>query len=115
MALWINASDDQELIPGVTRDQNGRRVFTDPAIGWLRTILAFRTAGMSIEMIRHYLDLYSKGEETIPARYQLLVEQQHLTKQKLDDLAQQLEVINEKVRSYNGWIHPAKRTQNKKG
>lgn len=106
---------DQELIPGVRRDHNGRRMFDDAALGWLRTIIAFRTAGMSIDMIRHYLDLYNQGEETIPARYQLLVKQQQLTRQKLDDLTRQLEVINEKVQSYNGWIHPSGSTQNKKG
>ncbi|NOU98803.1 MerR family transcriptional regulator [Paenibacillus planticolens] len=105
---------DQELIPGVTRDQNGHRIFDDAALGWLRTIIAFRTAGMSIDMIRHYLDLYNQGEETFPARYQLLVQQQQLTKQKLDDLSRQLEVINMKVQSYNGWIHLAGFTQDDK-
>jgi len=98
---------DQELIPGVTRDQNGRRVFDDTALGWLRTIIAFRTAGMSIDMIRHYLDLYTQGEETIPARYQLLMKQQQLTRQKIDELTQQLNVINEKVQTYSDWIHPS--------
>ncbi|WMT40927.1 MerR family transcriptional regulator [Paenibacillus sp. D2_2] len=106
---------DQELIPGVTRDHNGRRMFDDASLGWLRTIIAFRTAGMSIDMIRHYLDLYNQGEETIPARYQLLVQQQQLTMQKIDDLTHQLEVINEKVQSYNGWTHPAGSTPIKKG
>lgn len=97
---------DQELIPGVARDRSGRRAFDDVALGWLRTIIAFRAAGMSIEMIRHYLELYKQGEETIPARHRLLVEQQALTRQKLEELAKQLDVINEKVRSYDGWIHP---------
>ncbi|MCR8645458.1 MerR family transcriptional regulator [Paenibacillus sp. N1-5-1-14] len=97
---------DQNLIPSIIRDQNGRRVFDDTSLGWLRTIIAFRTAGMSIDMIRYYLDLYHQGEETIPARYQLLVEQQQLTQHKLDDLTHQLKVINEKVQSYTGWIHP---------
>jgi MerR family transcriptional regulator, aldehyde-responsive regulator len=105
---------DQDLIPGVIRDQNGRRRFDDAALGWLRTIIAFRTAGMSIDTIRHYLDLYNQGEETIPARYQLLVKQEQLTRQKLDDLTLQLEVINKKLQSYNGWIHPDGNIQNKK-
>lgn len=97
---------DQELIPGVVRDRHGRRVFDEIALGWLRTIIAFRSAGMSIDMIRHYLELYDQGEDTIPARYQLLVEQQRLTRQKLDDLARQLEIIDEKVQSYSGWMQP---------
>lgn len=96
---------DQELIPGVERDRNGRRMFDDVALGWLRTIIAFRAAGMSIEMIRHYLDLYNQGEETIPARHRLLAEQQELTRLRLEELTRQLEVISEKVRSYDGWTH----------
>ncbi|QAY67571.1 MerR family transcriptional regulator [Paenibacillus protaetiae] len=96
---------DQELIPGVTRDQNGRRMFDETALGWLRTIIAFRTAGMPIDQIRRYLELYDQGEDTIPERYRLLVQQQELTRRKLDDLAHQLEIINEKVRSYSEWAH----------
>jgi len=98
---------DRELIPGVGRDANGRRRFDDASLGWLRTVIAFRTAGMSIESIRHYQKLYERGEETIDERYRLLVHQQQLTEQKLEELRQQMEVINEKVRSYSKWIQPA--------
>ncbi|OPH51860.1 hypothetical protein BC351_34155 [Paenibacillus ferrarius] len=91
---------DQDLIPGVVRDENNRRLFNDDALRWLKTILAFRSTGMSVKMIQSYLELYKQGDETIPERYNLLVEQQRLTKQQLSDLSQQLEVINEKVRTY---------------
>lgn len=62
--------------------------------------MAFRSTGMSVKMIQNYLELYKQGDETIPERYNLLVEQQRLTKQKLSDLTEQFEVINEKVRTY---------------
>lgn len=96
---------DQELIPGVVRDENNRRVFNEIALNWLRTITAFRTAGMSVKMIHKYLELYKQGEKTIPERYKLLLEQQYLTQQKLENLKEQLEVINEKVKTYHDWMN----------
>ena len=99
---------DQDLIPGVIRDENNRRLFDEDALRWLNTIMAFRSSGMPVKMIQNYLELYKQGDETIPERYDLLVEQQHLTEQKLSDLTQQLEVINEKVRTYYDSIRKMK-------
>ncbi|CAI6083141.1 MerR family transcriptional regulator [Cohnella sp. JJ-181] len=96
---------DLDLIPGVERDLNNRRVFGDAALGWLKTIIAFRTAGMSVESIQNYLALYEKGDATIPERYELLVVQQQAVAEKLEELRKQMNVINEKVATYYDRIH----------
>ncbi|SET33699.1 MerR family transcriptional regulator [Paenibacillus sp. NFR01] len=100
---------DMELIPGVKRDANNRRLFDDASLGWLKTIIAFRTAGMSVELIKSYLELYEQGDATIPDRYGLLVEQRRLTAEKLEEMNKQMKVIDEKVDTYYD-----KMAQNKK-
>ena len=48
-------------------------------------------------MIQKYLELYKQGENTIPERFELLVVSQKISQQKLKDLMEQVEIINDKV------------------
>ena len=65
------------LIPPIKRNENGVREFDEEDLKWIAFSRQMRNAGLSIESLIEYLALFRSGEETVPARMDLLVEQQH--------------------------------------
>ena len=43
---------DKELIPGVLRDKNNKRLFTEEAINWLIGVKYLKECGMSLDAIK---------------------------------------------------------------
>lgn len=80
-----------KMIPPVHRTPGGTRDYTEEDIGWLEFALCMRNAGLSVESVIEYLSLYMQGEETIPARLELLKNQMT----KLDEQKKQLEATME--------------------
>lgn len=57
------------LIPPVKRDKNRVRVFDDEDIRWIEFSRHMRDAGLSIEGLIEYIDLFKDGDDaTIQAR-----------------------------------------------
>lgn len=88
------------MLPFVQRDENNNRVFEDSDLEWLNIIVCLRATGMSVERIKHYLDLAQDGDDTVPERYEMMKEQQARTLQEIQDLQQHLATINFKVDHY---------------
>ena len=63
------------LIPPVNRNKSGIRDFTEEDCKWVEFIKCMRGAGLSIEVLTEYVQLFQQGNSTIKARKQLLVEQ----------------------------------------
>lgn len=63
------------LIPKVNRKDNGIRDFTKTDCEWVYFIKCMRTAGLSIEVLHEYVELFKQGEETAQTRKELLIEQ----------------------------------------
>lgn len=92
---------DHGLLPFVKRDKNNNRVFDDVDLEWLGMINCLRSTGMSLDNIKHYFDLVIEGEETVPERYQIMLQQQQKTLDEIKELQQHLETINFKVDHYS--------------
>ena len=60
------------LIPPVPRRPNGIRDYDDYSCGWVEFIHCMRRAGVPVETLIEYVQLYQQGVETSPARKQLL-------------------------------------------
>lgn len=88
------------VIPPINRDQNGYRDFDEEDLDWVGHAKCMRDAGVSIEMLADYVQLFKEGDVTIPARKQILEEQQLLIKKKLDEVTLLYERITEKVMHY---------------
>lgn len=80
-----------KMIPPVHRTHGGIRDYTEEDIGWLEFALCMRNAGLPVESVIEYLSLYMQGEETIPARLELLKNQMT----NLDEQKKQLEATME--------------------
>ena len=82
------------MIPPVPRTSGGIRNYGPADCGWIELAICMRRAGLPVESMIEYVHLYQEGDETIPARWQLLCDQkQELLKQreKIDDMLKRLE------------------------
>ena len=88
------------LIPEVERTESGIRNYTDYDIGWIEFAKCMRSAGMGIESLIEYIKLYNKGDATIEARKQLLLDQRDIIESKINELKETLEKLNYKINNY---------------
>lgn len=56
----------------VARDNNGRRVYNENDIEWIKFIRRLKETGMQIKDIEYYSELRYRGDETMPERLELL-------------------------------------------
>jgi DNA-binding transcriptional MerR regulator len=95
------------LIPGVNRNKGGIRDYTEEDCRWIEFIKCMRNAGLPIEVLIEYVALFQKGETTMEARKELLVEQRNQLKARLEDMEKTLERLNYKIERYEQAVIPA--------
>lgn len=93
--------DKEGLLPFVSRDHAGNRVFTDNDLEWLHLICCLKNTGMPIKQIGTYIQWCMQGNDTLEARRQMLVKHREVVKQQIDELNHNLEAINCKIDHYN--------------
>lgn len=59
-------------IPPVHRTEGGIRDYTEEDIGWVENAICMRGAGVPVDMMAEYVRLCQQGDETFPARRDLL-------------------------------------------
>lgn len=79
------------VIPAVKRTAGGIRDYGEEDLGWVELAVCMRGAGLPVEVLTEYVRLCREGDETIPARAQLLRDQR-------DALLAQREKINATLR-----------------
>lgn len=88
------------LIPPVPRKPNGIRDYDVESCQWVGLMKCMRKAGVQIEALIEYVELFRQGDETINARKDILVEQKRRLVQKMDDMQETLERLNYKIERY---------------
>ena len=63
------------MIPQVTRAASGLRDSQPADLAWVDLANCLRGAGLTVEAIVTYVHLYQQGEDTVPARLELLRQQ----------------------------------------
>lgn len=63
------------IIPKIPRNKNGIREFDTNSIDWIKFIKCMRKAGLSIEVLIEYVNLFQQGSDTSAARKNILIEQ----------------------------------------
>ena len=113
----IRFYDKEGLLPFVTRNKSGKRVFTESNVKMIQTLCCLKNTGMQIKDIKKYIDLCMEGVVTIDSRKKLLFEHRkevvaHInalnenlnlidSKIKIYDSPNAVEIINEKIRYFN--------------
>ena len=94
---WYEA---QRLMPGVARDQGGRRTYTKLHVTWLEFLERLKRSGMSIRQMREYAALVKRGESTLTERRELLQAHKERVQGKIEDLRESIQVIDTKLDFY---------------
>lgn len=89
-----------KMIPKVTRTSGGIRDYQEEDLKWVELALCMRSAGLPIEVMIEYLDLYQKGDETIPARLELLSNQMEVLQEQKKQLEVTMNRLAYKISKY---------------
>ena len=74
------------LIPPVKRKPNGIREYDDSNCGWIEFIHCMRRAGIPVEVLVEYVQLYQMGSDTKAARKELLREEFRRLEERIAEL-----------------------------
>lgn len=88
------------MIPHVTRTAGGIRNYQESDLGWVEMALCMRSAGLPIEAMIEYVRLFQEGDETIPARLQLLLDQREALIEQKAQIDSTLKRLNYKISRY---------------
>lgn len=88
------------MIPPVTRSASGIRDYQEKDIGWVELAKCMRSAGLPVEAMIEYVRLTQEGDNTIPARLQLLSEQREELIEQRKKIDATLEKLSYKIERY---------------
>lgn len=89
------------LIPTIPRTKNGIRDFDEESCSWIEFIKCMRNAGMEIEILLEYVNLFKQGKITVKARKRLLEEQREKLIEKQNDINATIERLDYKLALYD--------------
>ena len=89
------------LLPTIPRTKNGIRDFDEESCRWVEFIKCMRNAGMEIEILLEYVDLFRKGKSTVQARRKLLEEQREKLIEKQKNINATIERLDYKLKLYD--------------
>ncbi len=92
------------LIPPVPRNSSGIRNFDERSCGLIEFIKCMRNAGLSIEVLTKYVELFNEGKSTLKERKELLIGQREKLIEKQEDIKKTLERLNYKIELYDDII-----------
>lgn len=88
------------LLPPVNRNKNGVRDYKEEDCNWVQFVKCMRGAGLSIEVLIEYVTMFQRGNSTIKARKDLLIEQRAQLVEKIKEMQQTLERLDHKIDVY---------------
>lgn len=88
------------LLPRVNRNKSGIRNYTEEDCRWIEFIKCMRSAGLPIEVLIEYVGLFLKGDSTVEARKELLIEQRRQLMARMEEMNKTLERLNYKISNY---------------
>ena len=88
------------LMPPVPRTRGGLRDYGEESCGWIQLMKCMRAAGVQIEALIEYVDLFQQGDATLDARKALLVEQRDQLVSRMAEMQASLDLLNQKIDRY---------------
>ena len=88
------------LVPPVPRSKSGIRDYDEASCGWVELMKCMRAAGVQIEALIEYVDLFQQGDATLDARKALLVEQRDQLVSRMAEMQASLDLLNQKIDRY---------------
>ena len=88
------------LIGPIKKNSSGIRDYSEEDLKRIEFIKCMRSAGISIEVLKKYVDLYDEGENTKLKRQQLLEEEQEKLEEKIKTMTEALDKLKYKIELY---------------
>lgn len=85
----------------VHRRESGIRNYSDTDCARIEFIKCMRNAGLSIEFLQEYMQLFEAGNTTIPERLNLLIRQREILAQKRKEMEETWNRLNQKIEQYD--------------
>lgn len=92
------------LMPKISRTKGGIRDYSQNDCNWIEFIKCMRAAGISIEKLVEYVNLFNQGDSTILQRKQILIEEREKIIEKFGILQNSLERLNYKIEHYDDLV-----------
>lgn len=92
------------LLPKISRTKGCIRDYSQNDCNWIEFIKCMRAAGISIEKLVEYVNLFNQGDSTILQRKQILIEEREKIIEKLGILQNSLERLNYKIEHYGDLV-----------
>ena len=92
------------MIPPVHRTAGGIRDYTEEDCDWVSLAKCMRSAGLPVEAMAEYVRLAQQGDDTIPQRRDLLLEQRRQLEIQLENIAAMMQRLDYKISRYDAAI-----------
>lgn len=89
------------LLSNVPRNEKGIRNYDDKTCRRIEFIKCMRDAGVEIEILIEYINLFEKGKSTVEARKKLLEEQREKLLEKQKNINETIDRLNYKLELYD--------------
>jgi DNA-binding transcriptional MerR regulator len=89
------------VVPPVHRNASGYRDYTDEDIDWCNFAQCMRNAGVSIECLIEYIELYFEGPQTAQARKELLQDQLTTIAARMHEIQDTYDRLKVKIEHYD--------------
>ncbi len=100
-AKTLRFYEEQGILPDISRDGKGRRVYSEQQIDWISFIRCLKETGMPLMKIKEYKELYELGNSTFLQREEMLIQHKLEVQKKIDESLRHLEEINYKIAMYD--------------
>lgn len=97
------------MIPKVTRTASGIRDYQESdlswvelviCMSWVELVICMRSAGLPVEALIEYVELYQQGDQTFSARLELLQEQRRNLEEQQKQLQAAISKLDYKISRY---------------
>ncbi|MCL0312255.1 MerR family transcriptional regulator [Apilactobacillus sp. TMW 2.2459] len=97
----IRYYEKEALIPPIDRNENGIREIDDRIIRRINFVKIMRAAGMTIEALKKYIDLFDSEQNHKQEELKLLKEQKLIMEEKRDDLQAAIDHLDYKIKHFD--------------
>ncbi len=84
----------------VEREANGRRAYSKDDVEWIKFIRRLKETGMPLKDIRRYSELRYRGNETMPARLEMLRTHRNYVLEQRQKWNEYLQNLDSKIEFY---------------
>lgn len=92
--------EKEGLLPFVTRDESGIRIFQDSDLAWLSMIECLKQSGLPIKEIALYISWFREGDSTLDERLEMFRNRQKVVEAEIAKMNTILNKIKFKVKLY---------------